>query len=258
MKDITNNNDPIFDIDNNNNQTQSKKCWPEEDPNRKINIIRKHIGDKLFYSYVGSILKRGSQLHALRSNRNRTHLLVKDDIDELTQKDLFQIPKIMDAVQLQTTFKKIYYESQNKDSLLRSSSRSTSRPALVNVLWSLCSSLYIPAGLYQLVNVIIQSTFPLLVRKLLKLFEEHPQTNFASEGIPWAVALFVFSVVGGIAQERYKFLSFQSGIQIRAASIGAIYNHMLRLSPNSGVTNGEVTNLVAVDCQKVFEVTQEG
>jgi len=88
--------DPIFDNDN-NNQTQSKKCWPEEDPNRKINWLRK-LGDKLFYSYVGSILKRGSQLHALRSNRNR-HLLVKDDIDELTQKDLFQIPKIMDAVQ---------------------------------------------------------------------------------------------------------------------------------------------------------------
>ena len=225
------------------------KCWPEEDPNRKINLLRK-LGDKLFCSYVGSILKRGSQLHAVRSNRH----LRKDDDNELTQKDLFNIPKIMDAVLLQTKFEKIYYESKNKDSLLRS----RSRPALVGVLWSLCSSLYIPAGLWQLVNVIIQSTFPLLVRKILKLFEENPKSNFASEGIPWAVALFLFSVVGGIAQERYTFLSFQSGIQIRAASIGAIYNHMLRLSPNSGVTNGEVTNLVAVDCQKVFEVTQEG
>ena len=225
------------------------KCWPEEDPNRKINLLRK-LGDKLFCSYVGSILKRGSQLHAVRSNRH----LRKDDDNELTQKDLFNIPKIMDAVLLQTKFEKIYYESKNKDSLLRS----RSRPALVGVLWSLCSSLYIPAGLWQLVNVIIQSTFPLLVRKILKLFEENPKSNFASEGIPWAVALFLFSEVGGIAQERYKCLSFQSGIQIRAASIGAIYNHMLRLSPNSGVTNGEVTNPVAVDCQKVFEVTQEG
>ena len=243
--------DPIFDNDNNNQTHYSKKCWPEEDPNRKINWLRK-LGDKLFYSYVGSILKRGSQLHAIRSNR---HLRKDDDTDELTQKDLFNIPKIMDAVQLQTKFEKIYNESKNKDSLLRST---RSRPALVGVLWSLCSSLYIPAGLWQLVNVIIQSTFPLLVRKILKLFEEHPKSNFAKQGIPWAVALFIFSIVGGIAQERYKFLSFQSGIQIRAASIGAIYNHMLRLSPNSGVTNGEVTNLVAVDCQKVFEVTQEG
>ena len=96
---MENDNDYIFD--DNNNHTHSKKCWPEEDPNRKINLLRK-LGDKLFYSYVGSILKRRSQLHAVRINRHRR----KDD-DEKTQKDLFNIPKIMDTLLLQTKFEQI-------------------------------------------------------------------------------------------------------------------------------------------------------
>lgn len=136
-------NDNDYIIDNNNNQTHSKKCQPEEDSNLKINVLRK-LGDKLVYSYVRSILKRGSQLHAVRINHHR-----RKDGDGLAQKDLFNIPKIMDDVLLQINVKKIY-ESKKKDVL-----RFSSRTALVGVLWSFCSSLYIPVGFWQLVNVII-------------------------------------------------------------------------------------------------------
>lgn len=42
--------------------------------------------------------------------------------------------------------------------------------------------------------------------------------------------------------------------------VSVLYQHVLLLSPQgrTGLTSGEVTNLVAVDTQKLFEVTQEG
>jgi hypothetical protein len=48
----------------------------------------------------------------------------------------------------------------------------------------------------------------------------------------------------------------KSGIAMRAASISVIYQHLLRLSPEGkiGLTSGEITNLVATDTQKIYEV----
>ena len=47
---------------------------------------------------------------------------------------------------------------------------------------------------------------------------------------------------------------------MRAALISSIYEHALRLSSKgqAGLTTGEVTNLIATDAQKLFEVTIEG
>ncbi|OEU11111.1 ATP-binding cassette transporter [Fragilariopsis cylindrus CCMP1102] len=52
----------------------------------------------------------------------------------------------------------------------------------------------------------------------------------------------------------------KTGIAIRSATVNIIYKHVLLLSPvgKSSLTSGEITNLVAVDCQKLYEVTQEG
>ena len=82
----------------------------------------------------------------------------------------------------------------------------------------------------------------------------------AVEGIGAVLALFLGSVIDGIAQERFKYLSFQSGITIRSATIISIYDHMLNLSSKGKqhLLTGETTNLVAIDCQKLFEVCQEG
>lgn len=48
----------------------------------------------------------------------------------------------------------------------------------------------------------------------------------------------------------------KSGISMRAATINVIYKHLLHLSPEGklGLTSGEITNLVATDTQKLYEV----
>jgi hypothetical protein len=48
----------------------------------------------------------------------------------------------------------------------------------------------------------------------------------------------------------------KSGIAMRAATVNVIYDHLLHLSPEGkiGLTSGLITNLVATDAQKIYEV----
>jgi ABC-type multidrug transport system fused ATPase/permease subunit len=80
-----------------------------------------------------------------------------------------------------------------------------------------------------------------------------------TEGLPYAVSLGVAAYLAALAQNRTAFLSTQSGIMLRSALTTAIYEHALRLTPvgREGLTSGEVTNLVAVDTQKLFDVMVE-
>lgn len=132
--------------------------------------------------------------------------------------------------------------------------------ALLYVLWNVSKPTYIYAGYWQLVTVLVQALTPLIIQQLLKLIEQSPNESIVAEGIVYVIALFLGSIVDGIAQERHKFLAFQAGITIRAATISSIYDHMLNLSSKGKqhLMEGETTNLVAIDCQKLFEVCQEG
>eukprot|EP00536_Pseudo-nitzschia_multiseries_P007312 jgi/Psemu1/195381/e_gw1.171.86.1 len=51
----------------------------------------------------------------------------------------------------------------------------------------------------------------------------------------------------------------KTGVALRSAVVNVVYKHVLMMSPQgkSGITSGEVNNLVAVDAQKLYEVTQE-
>jgi ABC-type multidrug transport system fused ATPase/permease subunit len=93
----------------------------------------------------------------------------------------------------------------------------------------------------------------------LIVIEQNPGQNVVSEGLPYAIILSIAACLSALAQNRTTFLSTKSGIILRAALIRAIYKHSLRLSPagRAGLTTGEVTNLVAVDTQKLYDVMLE-
>ena len=251
------------------------KCWPENDPSRQK--LRTRIYDSLFYPYMGEILKKGSALHSQRLEHegipNSKHGDAKDGIDspkEMSQDDLFAVPPYMEADVLQERFR-ILFEKRHKEMLEKQKGKKNNkdpikvakkarRAALLRVLWDISKPTYVYAGYYQLVTVLVQAFNPLAVQYLLKLIERYPDQSIFTRGIGFAIALFLCSVVDGIAQERHKFLSFQSGILIRAATAASIYHHMLNLTSKGKqhLLTGETTNLVAIDCQKLFEVTQEG
>ena len=130
---------------------------------------------------------------------------------------------------------------------------------LLRTLWRLAAPTFIPAGFCQFVTVFAQSCTPLLVRKLLLVLEEHPNQKVIEEGMPFAILIFLLAVLNAFATNRHRHLATKSGVVLRAAMIHVIYDNTLRLTPRgkSGLSSGEATNLVAVDAQKLFEVTQE-
>lgn len=119
---------------------------------------------------------------------------------------------------------------------------------------------FVPAGLCQLVALGSQLSFPMCVMKLLQAVETTPDGNIVQETMPYVVAIFFLSIINALFTHRYQILSYQSGIIIRTSMTCAIYEQSLNLSPkgrSGGLTSGNVTNLVATDTQKLFDVFHE-
>ena len=95
---------------------------------------------------------------------------------------------------------------------------------------------------------------------MIAIEQSTPGESIVGEAIPYVVSLTVAALLSALTQNRTVFLSTKTGIAIRAALTDAIYEHALKLSPagREGLSAGEVTNLVAVDTQKLYDVMLEG
>jgi ATP-binding cassette subfamily C (CFTR/MRP) protein 1 len=135
-----------------------------------------------------------------------------------------------------------------------------SKRRLLSTFWKLAAPNFIPAGCNQLVTVFAQVSIPLFVRQLLTILEEHPFQNVVQQGLPYALLIFLASLVNAFATHRHRHLATKAGIVVRATMVSVIYQNVLQLLPRgrAGLTAGQVTNLVAVDVQKVYEVFMEG
>lgn len=112
---------------------------------------------------------------------------------------------------------------------------------------------FFPAGVYELVTVLCQVAIPLLVRELLRLLEKHPAENIFRFAWPYVLGFPLCLVLNAIANHRHRYLATQSGIVLRSSIVAVVYRRILQLSPagRQGLASGEVTNIVAIDTQKV-------
>ncbi|KAG7359453.1 multidrug transporter membrane ATP-binding component [Nitzschia inconspicua] len=228
------------------------------------------------YSYMNVVLSEGARQNKLQNNNNNV-ITVSNDIDDscnrgLTTHDLFVVPRSIEASLLMTQMEEYYdndvaaapTSTDPTDPTTTTTTSSTSyrqkRRRLLKTLWKIAAPMYIPAGICELLVVICGTTLPLLVRDLLRILENNPNQNITSEGLPWALSIALVSVINGLGNHRHRHLALKTGVALRAAVVNIIYQHVLQLSPQGkhGLTSGEITNLVAVDAQKLFEVTQEG
>lgn len=124
----------------------------------------------------------------------------------------------------------------------------------LRTLWDLAAPTFVPAGFCQLITVFAQVAIPVLVRQLLMIIENNPSKNVISEGMPYAILIFVASVTNAFGNHRHRHLATETGIVLRASVVSVIYDNALHLTPagRSGLTSGEITTLVAVDTQKVI------
>lgn len=168
---------------------------------------------------------------------------------------MYQTPREEQAGLLNTKFWEVYNEQKkqaNTDNYNR----------FLRTLWILVKHTFVPAGMCQLVALSAQLSFPMCVMKLLQAVEQSQDGNIIEETIPYVIAIFLLSITNALFTHRYQLLSYQSGIVIRTAVTCAIYEQSLKLSPQGrsgggGLTSGNVTNLVATDTQKLFEVMHE-
>ena len=109
-----------------------------------------------------------------------------------------------------------------------------------------------PAGFFQFIAVIYQCFLPLLGRQLILLIENSP-VNLMQQCIGYSFLLLAVTLANGIENQRRLYLYMRSCMLIRTVVVSAIYSTSLNLSPKGklGLTSGEVTNLVAIDSQKV-------
>lgn len=130
---------------------------------------------------------------------------------------------------------------------------------------------FILAGLIKGINSILQFTFPLIIKAMLKFIEDTQSgeingvddTNAnADTNTPWyvtyrgywlSVLLFLAMASKAIAENSYFHLVYRAAFQTRTAISVAVYNKALRLSSaeRHGTTLGEMINLMQVDASKV-------
>ncbi|EJK45519.1 hypothetical protein THAOC_35867, partial [Thalassiosira oceanica] len=212
-----------------------RRPWPEdEDPGASsLAAALSSFYNRWTYSYMNEIFAKGA-------------LQKKDRTVQLTQDDLFMTPELNEATRLNERFW-VCYEETNRN--------------FARTLWLLSKPTFIPAGVCQLFSLTAQLIIPLLVRKLLQAAEKFSGVgNIIDETKYYVLGIFLLSMTNALCTHRYQLLSYQTGIVIRTAVACAVYEHSLKLSPKGreGLTSGNVTNLVATDTQKLFEVFQQG
>jgi ABC-type multidrug transport system fused ATPase/permease subunit len=222
--------------------------WPE-DPKRTLNpwdfVTRQW--DMWTFSYMGVVLSQGAKQTKDEGNT------------PLSQHDLFAVPETMESKHLVDSFEHFKHRLATASSS-PDSSTIPSQTRLVKTLWKIAAPTFVPAGFCELLVVICGTALPLLVRDLLNVLEQNPGQDILAQGMPYAVSIFAVSVVNAFGNHRHRHLAMKTGVALRAAMVNILYQHVLQLSPvgKKGLTSGEVTNLVSVDTQKLFEVTQEG
>ncbi|KAL7471070.1 hypothetical protein ACHAXS_011356 [Conticribra weissflogii] len=263
------------------------KPWPEDGPEPcfSANFLRRQ-SNALFYSYMSPILRRGAKLHRERKAHLKNAFAGRDDenpakaIEELSKNDVYTVPRNMESQHLANVFWSAQRQLRSRNRPKKKGSRGSSdgqhddhdldldlnlKPApstwaFLKILYLISKPTYLPAAIWQFIAVCCQCSLPILVREVLIRLESHPGQNFRSEGLILAIVIFSVSLLEGIGNERQKFLSFQTGITLRSAVVSAAHGHVLSMTPRgrAGLTSGEITNLVAVDAQKLFELAQEG
>lgn len=205
---------------------------------------------------ISHTIQRFSNLN--QSFLNRKGALQKHDKSieaQLTQQDLYQTPANNKAAVLNSEFWKIYRKQKGQ-----SSTNAATHNHFLRTLWVLVKPTFIHAGFCQLVALSAQLSVPMCVMKLLQAVEDSNGGNIIHDTLPFVLGIFFLSIINALCTHRHQLLSYQSGIIIRSAVTCAIYEKSLNLSPkgrSGGLTSGNVTNLVATDTQKLFEVMHE-
>jgi ATP-binding cassette, subfamily C (CFTR/MRP), member 1 len=136
------------------------------------------------------------------------------------------------------------------------------KPSLWISLFSGFGGPFFVGAVFKTVNDALAFTQPQLLRLLISFVDsyrgEEPQPIIRGAAI--SLAMFAVSVSQTMVLHQYFQRAFETGMRIKAALTAAIYKKSLRLS-NEGraaQSTGDIVNLMAVDTQRLQDLTQYG
>ncbi|KAJ3148342.1 hypothetical protein HDU86_007451 [Geranomyces michiganensis] len=114
---------------------------------------------------------------------------------------------------------------------------------------------------YAFVSSLLSFSGPFFLNRILAHVSQPKGTSSAIEGILYAFALLVCSLVRAACDGQVYFNGRRIGLRVRAVVIGEVYSKALRRraiqgdadDANASATTGQITNLMAVDTGKILE-----
>jgi ATP-binding cassette subfamily C (CFTR/MRP) protein 1 len=170
----------------------------------------------------------------------------------LTEDDLWNLAKRDTTKATGSTFLEAWeYEVENKKN-----------PSLWMAIFRSFSGPYFRGALFKTVSDTLAFVQPQLLKLLIRFVKsyetESPEPVIRGAAI--ALAMFAVSVGQTMALHQYFQRAFETGMRIKTALTAAIYGKALRLS-NEGrasKSTGDVVNYMAVDTQRLQDLTQYG
>ena len=164
----------------------------------------------------------------------------------LELEDLWHIPELDRTTYITNLFsrKRQTRRAKGKSGLFGDIMALVSYEAFVQAIWMFWASVLVFTGPYFL-NKIVD-------------FLEHEDTTSTPVWLAYAyaVGIFVGPCVKGIADGQNYFMGRRIGMHIRSALVGAVYRKSLRFKATvNSASVGEITNLMAVDANRILEVS---
>lgn len=138
------------------------------------------------------------------------------------------------------------------------------RPSLWMALFRAFSGPYFRATVIKTVSDLLQFAQPQLLRLLISFVASYrkndPNHEPAIRGAAIALAMFAVSVGQTVMLHQYFQRAFETGMRVKSALTAMIYSKSLKLS-NEGKaskTTGDIVNYMAVDSQRLQDLTQYG
>ncbi|KXX78551.1 Metal resistance protein YCF1 [Madurella mycetomatis] len=134
-------------------------------------------------------------------------------------------------------------------------------PSLWRALFGAYGGPYMLAAVFKIGNDISQFIQPQLLRFLISFvasYKEGQEPQPAIKGAAIALAMFAIAAFQTTMIHQYFQLAFVTGMRIKSGLTSAIYKKALKLSNEgrSSKTTGDIVNYMAVDAQRLQDLTQ--
>ena len=168
-------------------------------------------------------------------------LFIKGFRGKIEYCEIPQLPSILNVQEIIQTFEKnykVHYRGIKK---------------IIIPLVSSFGLRFILGTILRAINDVLLFLGPLILRKILNVMESGKSP---SEGYFWCFLLLLNALTQSIISCQYFRAMYQAGFQMRTAVMSSIFKKSLKLSPaaRQQYSAGEITNLLAIDAQRIVDV----